>query len=277
MRRFFVLSLGLASLVSGLVACSYIFESTVPDSDVLPTITQDANNVTDGQAEDVAPVSDASPFDAAIPFCASQTPAPVFCADFDDDPPAALDSFGTTEAVSGALSIANTISRSPSRSLLSSVTAGSASTAALVHPLGSSPSEVTLSTSILVTSWSPTEARLATLRLTDGGPTTCLVWLGTSAKSYVVTERCTTNDVETGKLTTDTARPVELRKWLHVRMALKLAPQKTLTVDLDDVRVVDVAALDAITAAPVSAVFGIQSAAGGAGVVFEDNLLVTSP
>jgi hypothetical protein len=279
-------ALGLLSLLGGLAACSYIFESAIPESDVLPATTNpnvpiDPNDPDAGGCPDRlcdgGPIPDANPFDADVPFCETAGTS-LFCADFDDNAAAGVNTFGTPQTSAGArLEIATTISLSPGRSMLS-IANGNGANSALVHPLGASPSDVTVASSILVTAFNATESRLTMLRITDGGATSCLVWLGTNATSnFTLTQVCTTGGVETAKLVTDTTRTIDRGRWHRYSIALKLAPTKTLTLDVDNVRVADVAAIDQITPQPTDAIFGIQNLVGTNVVLFQDNLRVTSP
>lgn len=280
-------ALGVLSLFGGLAACSYIFESAIPESDILPTTTTppggggiDANDPDAGGCPDRlcdgGPIPDANPFDADIPFCETAGTS-LFCADFDDNPAAGVNTFGTPQASAGSrLEIATTISLSPRRSMLS-IANGDGANAALIHPLGASPSDVTVASSILVTAYNATESRLTMLRITDGGATSCLVWLGTNATSFTLSQVCTTNGVEIAKFVTDIARTIDRGRWHRFSIALKLAPTKTLTLDVDNVRIADVAALDQITAQPTDAIFGIQNLVGTNLTMFQDNLRVTSP
>jgi len=268
-------------MVGGLAACSYIFESTLPESIILPTTNDGAPNPEgdDGGCADIecdgGPISDANPFDATIPFCPNAGPDAAYCSDFDLEPFAELGTFGTARSTNGRLELAQTVSFSPKRSLLSTVTG--AGFAVLAGDAGGAPSEMTMASSVLVTAYTATEAKLATLRITDGGATACTVWLGTSGANYNVTQLCTNNGAESAKLVTDTGRAIQRGRWQRFVLTLKLAPTKTLTVDIDNVRVADVAALDAIVAAPTEATFGPLDVVGGDVILFQDNLLVTTP
>jgi hypothetical protein len=283
---FLIPAFGLVSLVGGLAACSYIFESAIPESDVLPTTTPpggggiDANDPDAGGCPDRlcdgGVIPDANPFDADVPFCETAGTS-LFCADFDDNASAGVNTFGTPQTTAGArLEVATTISLSPRRSMLS-VANGNGANAALIHPLGASPSDVTIASSILITAYNATESRLTMLRLANGAATTCQVWLGTTATAFTLTQLCTTNGAEIGKLVTDIARPIDRGRWHRYSIALKLAPTKTLTLDIDNVRVADVLAIDQITAQPTDAIFGIQNLVGTNMTLFQDNLRVTSP
>jgi hypothetical protein len=263
----------IALALAGTAACSYIVE--LPTSDVsipLPDASPD------GATDVAAPESDASPFDADIPFCESRTTPSLFCADFDDNPPPDLATLGTVQGTRGSMEIANAISFSPARSLLSTVNGADASSM-LVHPLGASLEAVTVSSSLLVSTWGSTSARFNRIELATGDAgvgSLCVVQL-TATTTWLVSQACSSNGVPFETLTTDSHSPIETRKWQRFSLSVKLTPPKTVTLDIDGVPVVNVAALNAMRPAPTSVAFGVEHSASGTVLIFQDDLLVTSP
>lgn len=270
MRRCHAMSLSLC--LAGAAACSYIVE--LPSS-YAPIPAVDA--ASDGP-DAATPESDASPFDADVPFCESAATSSLFCADFDDAPAPELTTLGAVQTTSGSLEIVNAISRSAPRSLLSTVSGPDASSA-LVHPLGASPESLTAASSVLLSTWAGAGARLTRIELASedaGAGTLCFVQL-TAATTWLVTQVCSTGGLEVGSSAADSGRPIALREWHRLSLGLKLTVPKTVTLDIDDVRVVSVPALDAMQPSPTSVTFGIERSTGGAVALFQDDVLVTSP
>lgn len=257
------------ALVLGIVetiACSYIVELPASAPPIVPP---------DGSTEDAPddgpsiPESDASPFEGAVPFCASRLPAPPLCVDFDDDPAPDLPSLGAIVQNGAELQLATTVALSPPRSLLAGTT-GVGGDAFVTHPLGTSPERVALSSSVLLSAWTSAGATLLRIDLAsaDGGAATCSVRLVGGA-TWSIAQACE----GVPEVVTDTGRPVETRTWRRLALSLALAPAKTVALDVDGVRVIEAPALDAMQPAPTSVGFGI-SAPDGTAVVFHDDVLV---
>lgn len=266
--------MALALALAGAAACSYIVE--LPTSDVsipLPDASSDG-------APDVAlPESDANPFEPSAPFCASTTTPSLFCADFDGSPTPDLTTLGTVQTTTGSvLEIANAISLSPPRSLLSNVS-GPDGSSRLVHTLGASPDALTVSSSLLLSTWKTTDARFTRIELRPadaGADSFCMVRL-MAATTWFVTQVCFKSGVEVANRAAESGQLVELGKWHRFSLGVKLTAPKTVMLDIDGTRVVDVAALEEMQPSPATVAFGVERATSGQVVLFQDNLLVTSP
>ena len=113
-----------AALVAGTIelACNAILGNSegqfVPDASAPPDahdVTQTDGSVSLADAgDDATPAVDGSSYDAATGFCASISPAPSFCADFDDtDGGGGLYGFATGTAGSGCSLTRETTNQSP--------------------------------------------------------------------------------------------------------------------------------------------------------------------
>lgn len=266
MRRYVV-----ALAVAGTMACSYVFE--LPASSILPVDTGDAAT----QARDAGDLTEAGldPVDAGLPFCPSQTTPFLFCADFDESAAPSLEVLGTVLATNGTVAVANVVSFSPPRSLVSTVNGADAS-GALRHPLGASLDALTLSFQLLVSAWNAPSAVLSQIELEDE-TSKCVVRLGGGATSWSVTQVCTAGGVETARLVTETNQSIELGKWHRFALSVKAGATKTVTLDIDGARVTDVPGLDGLHAAAAAVTLGVTQGPSGSVAIFQDNVLVTSP
>lgn len=270
MRR----SVAVALALVGAAACSYVFElpSTNPIAPLPDAALEDAADAGDASITDAAPSFDAPP---VVRFCDSQTSPSVYCSDLDEEPPPALASIGTTDAASGQLLLSNAVALSPPRSLLSSVS-GDNAVGSLTRALGSDPEALRLSFDMLVSAWATVDARLSGVELATGD-TRCVVRLDGSATTWALTQVCSVAGVETAKITTPTTSPIARARWQRFAIGVTLAPTRTVTLDIDGVRVVDVPAVDALVRGQASIALGTTLLANGTATIFQDNVLVTAP
>lgn len=261
----------------GTAACSFIFELPAsevqipgPDGSVLDAATD---------APTDAPVIDAPPpVDVEPPprFCATQTAPFVYCTDFDDVPTPTLASIGTAQVVGGQLALSNAVSLSPPRSLLASIVRGTNASASLTHSLGTDPDGLTLSFDMLVSSWSTSGARLAQIELGDAAAS-CVVRLDGDDTKWSLTQTCTSGGTETDSVTTASPTAIARGRWQRFAIGVRFAPSKTVTLDIDGTRVVDVAGVASLTRAGAAIGLGTQLVPTGSVTAFQDNVLVTSP
>src|SRR5262249_975935 len=125
---------------------------------------------------------------------------------------------------------------------------------------------------LLISSWFATEVELVELRVPGTAP--CALTLMGVPSGWLLRQRCSMDAGVT--IPMETGRAIEREKWQHFTLSVRLTPPKKVTLDIDNGRVVEGAALDAIGGTDTSVTFGVQHAVGST-VVFEDNLLVTSP
>lgn len=271
-RRF-----ALALLAVAGPACSYIFE--LPETDVSTTSPGAADGGGDGgpivDAEPIVIPPDGAPVTPVPPFCASTKKPSIFCFDFDGVPVPDAASLGDVHADGGRLDIANAVSLSPPRALLSTVSGGG-SAAAVVHSLDASPDAVTLSFDQLVSAWSSTAAALSYVEFVSSA-TRCVARIVGDGTTWSVVQRCEASGVATAEVTTRTSAPMVKRRWQRFALAVTLAPPKRVTLDIDGSRVADVAALDDMNPVPTSIGLGIDRSESGDIALFQDNVLVTHP
>lgn len=221
-------------LVVATTACSYVFD--LPDDPAVALTAADAN-------ADVR-LSDAETREAQAPFC--PTHPGLFCLDFDREP---LPAFGA------GLGLASTVSLSPPRSLV-------ASTGSYAEPLAPAPNGLAMSFSVLVSSWGAEAAELGGLDL-DG----CTVSVTGEGQLWGLAQTCGETRVVSA-----TSTAFARQRWQRFTIEVRPA-EKRVTMAVDGVRVVDVAALDGITGATAGLRLGVRS---GSVVVFQDDVLVTS-
>jgi hypothetical protein len=260
-------------LGTSVAACSFIFE--------LEPSTQ-ALVGADGASDAPAPVTDGpdptvpdvAPRPPPPPFCESRAQPTVFCADFDDEPAPQPSIVGEARTRDGRIALVSAVSLSPARSLSTIVSAPDGS-AALVRALEGTPDGLTVSFDMLISSLQATSIQLTQIELRTGD-SSCVIRLFGGA-TWSIAQSCTLEAGAPTSVITDTPRAVEQKGWHRYAMSIAFTPTKKVTFDVDNVRVVDVAALDAMNPAPTFVTFGIDSATGGSAVVFEDNLVITSP
>jgi hypothetical protein len=274
MRRVLA-AVAFASLSIALVACSYIFE--LPSLD----FTLDAGIATEGGLGDGGPVGDGGPppifKPPPPPFCSSLTTPKVFCADFDDASPPTVDSVGTPQSQAGQLIVVDSVSLSPTRSLLLSAS-GAGSRALVVRSGVGATAGVTFSMDALVSKWLTTSAEIASVTLTGAGAT-CgvhLIGSGGSGGGWSVVQSCAT-DAGPQTVTSDAAHPIDPGSWHRFAVSVALGAPKKVTLDIDGVLTVDVGALDTFEPGQAAVSFGLDAMADGSAVVFLDDLLITSP
>lgn len=257
-------------------ACSYIFD--------VPTASVSSSLVDGGAGDGDTPPLDADLYadpDASLlrpppPFCATKYPF-LFCADFDGVVGPALEDLGTVETRQGALRVAEILGLSPTRSLLA--TADGNDTSALFVPTLTETSPVlTASASLLVSTFTSTEADLMAIEFTpnvdEGGATRCFARL-TATTHWAVTQVCTDGGVETARVVKNSGQPIERRRWQT--FTLSVTELGTITLAIDGLVVVNVTMVApmAPSPSPQRASFGVEHSANGSIAIFYDDLLVT--
>jgi hypothetical protein len=263
MRRSVVAALTLV----GTAACSYIFE--LPETSISPT---EVDASADGDAADAPPPFVAPP---PPPFCETQPAPALYCYDFDDEPAPAVASLGTVDATNGQLVLSSAVASSPPRSLLAS-TRGTNAAAAVTHPLGLDADGFTFSFDLLVSAWGVTEATLSQIELSDG-QLRCTIGLEGNASTWSVRQVCATNGVESANVLTDSTSTIVRGHWQRFAIKVAFAPTKTVSLDIDGVRALDVAGVAELKRSPISVALGAKLVPSGSLTIFQDNVLVTSP
>jgi len=250
-----------------MTACSYVFE--LPASDVAPSTPAGAR---DAGIDVRPPESDADTREAQAPFCASRAEPSLACIDFDNVSNVAA--LGVLDVGEGSqLALVTSIPLSPPRALLA-VTSGAP--ASVTRDVGNGAAGITFGFGLLVSAWRGT-AEAAVLNLANG-VTTCRVALTGVDGQWSVAQSCADGGVETGRVVTRSERPIEPSRWHRFVLTLGFGTPKTLALAIDGVRVVDVPGLDALAGASAAVTLGIAGpGAGASAIVFEDDVLVTSP
>ena len=264
MRRALVAALALA----GTAACSYIFD--LPSSSVAPT---DPDGVGEGGlgGDERPPYVPPPP----VPFCETQ-PAPfLYCADFDDEPAPDLASIGSAQERDGRVSFSSAVALSPPRSLLM-VARGANASAALTRDLATAPEAVSLSFDLLVSAWTTDLAEMSELVFGDPAAQ-CSVRLGGTASTWTLTQVCTAGGTEVARVTNDSPSSIVHGGWQRFRIGVVFAPAKTVFLEIDDTRVLEVPGAAPMQQAPTSIGLGIKGVPDGSVTLFQDNVLVTSP
>ncbi len=263
-----------ALILVGTAACSYIFE--LPSTSTVPIDAGDEGGL-DGTVA-VGEGSTPPPYvpPPSVPFCETQ-PAPfLYCSDFDDEPAPDLATVGAVQVTPGGqLLLSNAVSLSFPRSLLA-VARGTNAAAAIARDLGGSPDGVTLSFDLLVSAWTTADAHLSEIVLTDPA-SQCVVRLGGTATTWTVTQVCTAGGAETARVTNDTATPIVRGRWQRYRLGIVFAPTKSVFLEIDASRVLEVPGVDPLQRAPTAIGLGAKSVPDGSVTLFQDNVLVTSP
>jgi hypothetical protein len=252
-----------------LVACSYILE--LPSTDV-SLASSDAAPVSDGATGDADPAPVRR--QPAPPFCASQTAPNLFCADFDATNAPDPSTVGSVKTQTGQVSVIDSVSQSPPRALLATAS-GASSQASVLHTVGASPGGLTVAFDVLVSTWQTTQAQIAQIAL-PGASSTCAARVVGASNAWSVVQECSTDTTPT-TVTSDAGHAVETNAWRRFVLSVKFDAPKRVTLDIDGVRVVDVGALDAFDPSAPSVTFGVDRVADGTVVLFQDNLLITSP
>lgn len=270
MRRLAV-ALALVGGVVGVTACSYVFDVPAPDALPVPNAAEG-----DGAATD-ADIPETTPYvpEASIPFCETRPTPFLFCEDFDNEPPPDLATLGTVRAERGRVLLSNVVGYSPPRSLLTSTSGGDAS-AAIARTFEATPNGATLSFQLLVSALGPAPAQLSQLILTDGAAV-CSVQLFGGPATFSITQVCTNGGAEVARIATDTAHPIARGQWHRYAVGLVFAPMPLVTFDVDGARIIEISGVAQLHAAPMSIELGIGQASSGAFVLFQDDVLVTTP
>jgi hypothetical protein len=252
----------------GLGACSYIFD--LPEQPVVfidGGLRDTGTPPIDAGFEEEEPLIDAEPPPPFVRFCERDASPFLYCADFDDNAPLDLPSIGTVSLQGGQLLLSSAVAYLSPRSILAQAS-GAGSSATVMHALGSDPNGVTFSFRQLVSAWSTDEARLSRIGLAG-----CSITLVGTSTTWALKQLCpSASDV-----TTNTASPVVRGSWQHFAIAIRFEPTPTITLDIDDTRAAQVAAVPDLVRGPVSIGLGVTRLVSGSVAVFQDDLLVTSP
>jgi hypothetical protein len=270
MRRTPLVALAFA----GTMACSYIFE--LPATTTIPGVDGGIDGSFDASVDaptDAPPHYDAPP---VIPFCATQTPPFLFCADFDDEPKVDLATVGELDVDGGVLVLSSAVSHSPPRSLLASIVRGTNAEASVVRALGTDPDGITLSFDMLVSAWTASKAELTAIELI-GTNSDCSIRLDGNATTWLVTQVCHASGAETANVTTSSSAPVVKSHWQRFTLSVRFSPTKSVSLDVDGSRVLDAAGVDPLARAQASISLGTHLLPSGSATLFQDNVLVTSP
>jgi hypothetical protein len=226
----------------------------------------DARAVLD--ARDSAPPSDgASPDgdgDGAIakPFCASQSPKPMFCADFDTG---VLSDF---KNLSGTVSLESSVSSSPPRSMLAVVQGSSAErNAAINQGFPGIPASYETSFDVYVTEYDAGhDVELVVVRLESSGSANCTPGVSIRNSVWTFDEYCVQNDTAVVSVVHPTTVTVAVARWVHISASVTFSPARTYSLSIDEQKIFDARPLTAgLVSGSVSLHAGISYLQGSAG------------
>lgn len=263
--------------MAGLVACGC---SLLVATDGLTTSssTADAGPVTtDGGADasrneggpDAAPDGDSGP---PPPFCASRSPQPTFCADFDTgtlSPP--------TFEVAGAPTLDTALFTSPSRSLACVIESGATERYCSVsHDFGTTPSSVAVAFQARLDELDPSRGvEMATFRMEKVGGGSCNVGAAVRDGQWVFDQYC-----ENGggaallNKTTQSTIVAAVAGWNSVSFTVSFVAPRVLSMTIDGKRAIDGIPLDPAMVAGRGAIkiglVYVQVAAGRARAHIDD-------
>lgn len=205
---------------------------TVPDGGA-------ADSASDAAATETGPVADAgadSDADAAVgPYCASLSPPPKFCADFDMG---VLTDYGSP---SNGATFDSAVFKSPSRSLLCTVSGGAVDRySQLDKAFGESPSSYEVSFDIFVDTYDASrDVELVGVHLSQGGGATCDTKLSIRGSVWHFDESCETASASVFALSHDAKVTAAIGRWVHVDYAVSLVAPRALSLAIDGAKAID--------------------------------------
>ena len=223
-----------------------------------------------GSSDAAADASDAS----TGPFCASLSPKPKFCADFDQGGTA-----GDYGSIFGTPSLDVSTSKSAPASLLAIVeTSASVRGSAVQTNLSDTPTAIALSFDVFVDEYdSAHDVELVTVNYASAGNLYCDVNVAVRSNMWTVGEYCQMNGTATGVAAAHhTSSQLMRGKWTHIDVTAAVVSGGALTMAVDGVKAFDGTMEPGFVTGKTAIVIGIpylQTVATSRSKVFTDNVV----
>jgi hypothetical protein len=205
------------------------------DGLVGPTAASDAStaDASDASTSDGPLAPDAADSATAKPYCASLSPKPKFCADFDTG------QLADFEHRAGTISLETAVSTSPPRSLLAVVERNAPNLFAHVQTnFPDTPASYEVSFDAYVAEYDAThDVELMTVRLMSPDGITCTPDVSIRNGFWRFDEYCVKNDTAVLEVSHDTKVLAPYGRWVHVALSVSFTPTRTYSLSIDDQQV----------------------------------------
>jgi hypothetical protein len=186
---------------------------------------------------------------SAMPFCASLSPKPKYCADFDTG------SISDDGNLDGLPTIDPAVSKSPPASLLAVVEVNASGRGAKVtRDFIDTPASFAVAFDILVDEYDAShDVELVAVQLTRSGTQVCLFDASVRGNQWTIDESCQDGATRTVEIPHRSSISLMPSRWTHVAFSVVFGATRTLTLTIDGQSAYTSLALDPATASGTAA------------------------